>query len=173
MNMTIHFGGAFETVLLVENRPVLRNYVKGILEGARFTVIPADNAKQAVRLEAEFPGTIDLLLTDLKLGATSGPSLAKKLQERRPQMQVMMLSGDARGSLLLLFDAGWQYVEKAAVSSAIVSKVEELLRGAAERASGRFKTLKVARKSPGRSLLRAQPAAPRRRKSNRLMRAQG
>src|SRR5438105_15405046 len=102
--MTLHFGDAFETVLLVESGPVLRNYVKGILEGAQFTVIPADSAKQATRLEAEFPGTIELLLTDLKLGATSGPTLAKKLQKRRPQMQVMMVSREPQGSLLLLFD---------------------------------------------------------------------
>src|SRR5690242_4120797 len=94
-------GKVLETILLVESNPNLRKHLKEVLEHA-FTVCPVASAKEAVRLEAEFPGTIDLLLTDLRMPGTTGPSLAKKLQERRPHMRVMILAGFPGGALLIL-----------------------------------------------------------------------
>ena len=76
--MALPFEGTLETILLVEDHAALRKLVKQILEDANFTVIPASSAKQAIRLEAEFPGTIDMLLSDVRMTGTSGPKLAKR-----------------------------------------------------------------------------------------------
>jgi DNA-binding NtrC family response regulator len=40
-------------------------------------VLPANNAKEAMRVEAKFAGTIDLLLSDVRMPGMSGPDLAK------------------------------------------------------------------------------------------------
>jgi len=156
--MMLPFGGTREAILLVENRPVLRKFVQQILEGANFSVIPASNAKEAIRLEAEFPGTIDLLLSDLRITGISGPNLAKRLQARRPQMRVMLMSAYPGGALLIL-NGGWQYVEKPFVASVLVNKTRDVLRGETrEPSSDRFDTLKIPRRSFGRASLRFQPA---------------
>jgi len=47
-----------QTILLVEDHPLLLKLVKGILEDARFTVLAASSAKKAMRIEAEFSGNI-------------------------------------------------------------------------------------------------------------------
>jgi DNA-binding NtrC family response regulator len=117
-----------ETILLVEDHSALLKLVKQILEDAGFTVISAISAKQAIRLEAEFPGTIDLLLSDVRMRGMSGPILAKKLKERRPQMRVMLMSGYPGGALLVL-NYGWHYIEKPFVPSGLVGKVKDVLRG--------------------------------------------
>ena len=74
--MALTVGGPRETILLVEDHSVLLKLVKQILEDANFTVIAATCATQAARLEAEFPGTIDLLLSDVRMRGMSGPTLA-------------------------------------------------------------------------------------------------
>ena len=135
-----------ETILLVEDHPVLLKLVKQILEDASFTVIPASSGKQAIQFEAEFPGTIHLLLSDVRMKAMSGPSLAKKLKERRPQMRLMLMSGYPGGALLVL-NYGWHYIEKPFVPSVLVSKIKDVLGGETrEQSTDRFDTLKVPRR---------------------------
>jgi DNA-binding NtrC family response regulator len=163
MRFMVHpTDGKLETVLLVEDHPVLGKLVKDILETANFTVIAAGNLKQAIRLEAEFPGTIDMLLSDLRVAGMSGPKLATVLKQRRPQMRVVLMAGYPGGALLLL-NYGWHYIEKPLVPSVLVSKIKDILRGETrEQASDRFDTLKLPRKSMGRMPLDLhQRASPR------------
>jgi DNA-binding NtrC family response regulator len=158
--MALPIGGTRETILLVEDHAAMRKLVKQILEDAGFAVIPANNAKQALQLEAEFPGTIDLLLSDVRLGGISGPNLAKTLKERRPHMRVILMSGYPGGALLVL-NYGWHYLEKGFVPSLLVSKIKDVLRGETrEQATDRFNTLKEPRRSlaAGRSI-HVQPPA--------------
>lgn len=151
------FGGNLETILLVEDHSVLLKLIKRILEDANFSVIAAANAKQAIRLEAEFPGTIDLLLSDVRMRRVSGPALAKRLKERRPQMRVMLMSGYPGGALLVL-NYGWHYIEKPFVPSMLVSRIKDALRGETrEQTTDRFDSLKEPRRSFGRPLLHVQP----------------
>jgi DNA-binding NtrC family response regulator len=145
--MALPVGGTPETILLVEDHTALLKIVKQILEGAHFTVIPASSPKQAIQLEAEFPGTIDLLLSDVRMRGMSGPNLAKRLKERRPQMRVMLMSGYPGGALLVL-NYGWHYIEKPFVPSVLVSKIKDVLRGETrEQSTDRFDTLKEPRRA--------------------------
>jgi two-component system cell cycle sensor histidine kinase/response regulator CckA len=124
------------TILVVEDHSALLRLVKQILEDANFTVLPATTAGQAIRLEAEYPGTIDLLLTDVRMRGMSGPTLAKRLQQRRAQMRVMLMSGYPGGHLLVL-DYGWHYIEKPFVPSALVNKIKDVLWGESRESSTR------------------------------------
>jgi two-component system cell cycle sensor histidine kinase/response regulator CckA len=151
-----------ETILVVEDHSALLKLVKQILEDANFTVIPATSAKQAIRLEAEYPGTIDLLLTDVRMRGMSGPNLAKRLKENRPQMRVMLMSGYPGGALLVL-NYGWHYIEKPFVPAALVSKIKDVLHGETrEQSTYRYDALKDSRRPLGRVALNFQPSISRR-----------
>jgi two-component system, cell cycle sensor histidine kinase and response regulator CckA len=157
--MALPFEGTLETILLVEDHSALLKLIKQILENANFTVIPASSAKQALQLEAEFPGTIDLLLSDVRMRSLSGPNLAKRLKERRPQMRVMLMSGYPGGALLVL-NYGWHYIEKPFVPTALVSKIKDVLRGETrEQSTDRFDTLKEPRRPLGRIPRASHPMA--------------
>jgi DNA-binding NtrC family response regulator len=148
--MALPSDGKIETILLVEDHAALLKLVKQILEDANFNVISASNAKQATQLEAEFPGTIDLLLSDVRMRGTSGPTLAKRLKARRPLMRVALMSGYPGGAMLFL-NYGWHYIEKPFVASVLVSKVRDILHGETrEQATDRFDTLKATRRPFGR-----------------------
>jgi hypothetical protein len=160
--MSLPVEGKRETILLVEHNPVLLKRVKQILEDANFTVISAGSAKDAMRLEAEFPGTIHLLLSDVMVVGTSGPKLAERLKDRRPQIRIALMAGYPGGALLVL-NYGWHYIEKPLVASLLVSKVKDILVGEArEQSTHRFDTLKVPRKSFGRVPLDTNPISVRR-----------
>ena len=121
------FGGTRETILLVEDHSVLLKLVKQILEDADFSVIPAKSAREAMRLEAEFQGTIDLLLSDVRMRSKSGLDLAKTLTERRPQMRVVLMSGyPVRASMV--HRCGWHYIQKPFGPGALVDKIKAVLR---------------------------------------------
>ena len=159
--MALPFEGNRKTILLVEDHPTLLRHVKQILDDANFTVLAACSAKQAVRLEAEFPGTIDLLLSDVGMTGTSGPKLAKRLKDRRPQMRVVLMAGYPGGALLVL-NYGWHYIEKPLVASVLVSRLNDVLRGEThEQSTHRFDTLKAPRKSYGHVSLNFHPLVSR------------
>ena len=126
--MAQSLGGTRETILLVEDHSALLKLVKQILEDAGFSVIPAKNAREAIRLEAEVAGSIDLLLSDVRMRGTSGPDLAKKLQERRPHIHVVLMSGYPVGASVVHHN-GWHYIQKPFVPSALVDKIRVALRG--------------------------------------------
>ena len=157
--MALPFGATRETILLVEDHPALMKLVKQILEDANFTVIAATSTTQAARLEAEFPGTIDLLISDVRMRGMAGPKLAKKLKERRPQMRVVLMSGYPGGALLVL-NYGWHYIEKPFVPSALVSKIKDIFRSQVrEQSTDRFDTLKEPRRAFGHVSLDFQPSS--------------
>jgi DNA-binding NtrC family response regulator len=160
--MTLPNEGNSETILLVEHHPVLLKRVRQILEDANFNVISANSAKEAMRLEAEFPGTIDLLLCDVMVVGTSGPKLAERLKDRRPQIRTALMAGYPGGALLVL-NYGWHSIEKPLVASVLVHRIKDILRGEArEQNTNRFNTLKVPRKSSGSAPLAMHPFASRR-----------
>ena len=75
--------------------------VVAILKAAGFHVLQADGGVEALRVAAEYPDRIDLLLSDLKMPEMSGPELGELLKKTRPRVRVMLMSGFS-GDLLVL-----------------------------------------------------------------------
>ena len=94
--------GSLETILIVEDDTVIRRVVHNILEQAGFGLLVAANGIEALKIESGFEATIGLLLSDIMMPDISGPDLAKKLKELRPQMRVMLMSGYPDGATLVL-----------------------------------------------------------------------
>ena len=84
-----------ETVLLVEDEGALREMTRSILQQAGYLVLEADGAEKAFQLVRENPGNIDLLLTDVVMPGLGGKELAKRLNEARPGVKVLYMSGYA------------------------------------------------------------------------------
>ena len=81
-----------ETVLLVEDAPMIRRLAREIMERAGYTVIEAADAEQAVASAEQHP-LINLLLTDLIMPGPSGVELADRLRPDRPDLHVLYMSG--------------------------------------------------------------------------------
>ena len=113
------------TILVVEDTVAVLNTVRTILQRANFTVLAASNADDAMRL-AGSATIIDLLLSDVMMPDMSGPDLALKLKELRPEMRVILMSGYPGGGMLFL-NYGWYFIEKPSVPVQLVAKINEVL----------------------------------------------
>ena len=114
-----------ETILVVEDQPLVREAVRGILEYAGFCVLLDGSGAEAIQTDS-VEGTIHLLLSDVMMPDMSGPVVAQRLKKYRPEMRVMLMSGYADGAMLLL-NHGWHFIEKPFLPSALVQRVNEVL----------------------------------------------
>lgn len=85
--------GGFETVLVVEDDPAVREIVTQFLRGAAYYVLEARDSDEAVAVVRRDPRIIDLLVTDIVLPGQSGPELAGALREFAPKMRTLFISG--------------------------------------------------------------------------------
>ena len=118
-----------ETILLVEDEDAVRDLTRRCLVGGGYTVIPAGSAEEAIDLAAEHDGHIDLLLTDVVMPGASGPQLARRLLERRPDVRVLYVSGytDAAMASEGILDSGVSFLQKPFTPEALSRKVRDIL----------------------------------------------
>jgi CheY-like chemotaxis protein len=87
-------NGGKETILLVEDEPVVRELVRDILTTYNYSIVEAGSGIEALRVWDERDGKIDLLLTDIIMPeGLNGRELAKQLKGRKPDLKVIFSSG--------------------------------------------------------------------------------
>jgi CheY-like chemotaxis protein len=92
--------GEGQTILLVEDEPILRELAHAILEDAGYKVLDAEDSQGAFDVWEQHAEKIDLLLTDMVLpGGMSGRELALELQQRKPSLKVIYSTGYSQEKL--------------------------------------------------------------------------
>jgi DNA-binding NtrC family response regulator len=100
------------TILLVDDEPLFLRALERILHGDRHALRCASSAAEAERALAD--GEVDVVLLDVRLGATSGVELLEQLKRGRPDLEVVMMTG--HGSVESAVDCmrrgAFDYLEK-------------------------------------------------------------
>ncbi|HVR08686.1 MAG TPA: PAS domain-containing protein [Thermoanaerobaculia bacterium] len=117
-----------ETVLLVEDDELLRDFLRLLLEQAGYTVFCETSAASALE-RAPGAAAIDLVLTDVVMPGMSGPELAARLAAILPAARVLYMSGYtadviARRSLL---PPGAPFLEKPFSEDQLLRTVRQVL----------------------------------------------
>jgi DNA-binding NtrC family response regulator len=81
------------TILLVEDEPFVREATCSILESAGFEVLPAEDAREAMKVYEECKRGIDLVMTDMVLPGRTGQQLGQDLRQHSPEVVVLVTSG--------------------------------------------------------------------------------
>jgi len=115
-----------ETILVVDNDEAVLTPVVKLLEGANFRVLSAPSGDDAIKLAEETKGKIHLLLSAVDLPNMVGPDLGNALKKTRPDIHVMLMSGQENGNLLVL-NYGWAYIQKNVVPAKLVEMVTAVL----------------------------------------------
>jgi two-component system cell cycle sensor histidine kinase/response regulator CckA len=118
--------GTLETILVVDNDAAVRDTVVSILERANFRVLSAHGGVDAINLAADTAGEIHLLLSEVDVPQMSGPNLGQALKLTRPDIHVMLMSGQQNGNLLVL-NYGWAYIQKPLVATKLVQMIKDVL----------------------------------------------
>ena len=83
----------FETILLVEDEPAVRQLFAQALKRAGYSVHEARNGQEAMKLFDLHGESIDLLLTDMRMPYMGGAELAHHLRGRRRTLKLLCISG--------------------------------------------------------------------------------
>jgi CheY-like chemotaxis protein len=92
-------AGAGQTILVVEDDDAVRDVVQRILTKAGYHALLAANPKEALEISGTRAIHLDAMLTDVVMPEMSGPQLVVRVQEQRPDIPVLLMSGYTAGSL--------------------------------------------------------------------------
>jgi PAS domain S-box-containing protein len=87
----LHHGT--ETLLVVEDEPLILEWTCRSLEHCGYTVLSADSPEKALGVAAAETREIHLLVTDVVMPGMSGRDLKEKLQAVRPNLKCVFMSG--------------------------------------------------------------------------------
>jgi two-component system cell cycle sensor histidine kinase/response regulator CckA len=118
-----------ETILVVEDEEGVRRGVQRILKHAGYTVLVAADPAQAIALLEDYPGPLDMLLTDVVMPMMTGVQLAERVLTMRPGIKVLYMSGHAREGLDThqASEGGVEFLQKPFTRQAMLSKVAGVL----------------------------------------------
>jgi PAS domain S-box-containing protein len=134
--VTAAFGS--ETVLFVEDADEVRALACRALQAKGYRVLDAKDGPQALKIAAEFTGTIDLLATDLLLqGGINGRDLAGRLQTSRPGIRVLFTSAYASAAAASEFlDPSIAFLQKPYTGEDLARKVRAVVQNGASQNPG-------------------------------------
>lgn len=90
-----------QTVLLVEDEPMLRELGTMMIESLGYAVFAAENGVDALRIVRQHPERrIDLLVTDIAMPEMGGPELVENLRPLSPRTKIIFCSGFAGETIL-------------------------------------------------------------------------
>ena len=120
-----------ETILVVEDDPILRNLTKAILAARGYRVLTAATAEE---VEAACRGvgyTLDLLLTDVVMPGKGGREIAAQVLACCPKVKVLYMSGYASFAISQIgaLEPGITLLQKPFTPTSMAAKVREVLDG--------------------------------------------
>ncbi len=118
-----------ETVLLVEDEPMILEMTTMMLELQGYRVLPAGKPTEALRLADEHAGEIHLLITDVIMPEMNGRDLAVRLQAGYPRVKCLFMSGYTASVIGPhgVLDEGFAFIQKPFSMSDLCNRVRDVL----------------------------------------------
>lgn len=118
-----------ETVLVVEDEKMVRQFVSRALDGLGYTVWQAENGEAALDIFQEKSEQIDLLITDMVMPVMGGKALVEKLRGAYACLSVVYMSGyvEEMTSTDREFDAKASMLKKPFTADVLAQTVRQVL----------------------------------------------
>jgi two-component system, cell cycle sensor histidine kinase and response regulator CckA len=111
-----------QTVLVVDDLPIVRGAVRAMLEAGGYRVLEAADGAEALRVAEQHAGRVDLLMSDVVMPGMRGPELAERLVARFPELRVVLTSGYAEDAAAL---TGATFLQKPFTAAELAEKLRE------------------------------------------------
>jgi two-component system cell cycle sensor histidine kinase/response regulator CckA len=118
-----------ETILLVEDEPLVLQTLTLSLTRKGYHLLTAENPKEALEILAKYPKPIDLLITDVVMPEQSGLELVSQAYRLRPNLPVLYISGytEEHTKIQSLVHEGIAFLQKPFTPSTLARRVREIL----------------------------------------------
>lgn len=88
-----------ETILVIEDGEMVRNFVKTVLERCGYKVITANDGKEGLDTYIANMNTIDIVVLDLTMPNMSGQTVFEEMLKIKSNVKVIISSGQSNGEL--------------------------------------------------------------------------
>jgi len=121
--------GGGETILLVEDEPMLLEIGKSMLERLGYRVLAAGMPGEAVQAAEAHPDDIHLLMTDVVMPGMNGRELSERLLSLYPNLRCLFMSGYTSEVIAHhgVLDAGVPFIQKPFTLRTLSTKLREML----------------------------------------------
>jgi CheY-like chemotaxis protein len=121
---------AGETVLVVEDEPVVRDLIIEVLGDLGYRALEAADGPSGLRM-LQSRERIDLVVTDVGLPGLNGRQLADQARISRPGLKVLFITGYAENATLAagFLEPGMEMITKPFAVEALATKVKAMIRG--------------------------------------------
>jgi nitrogen-specific signal transduction histidine kinase/CheY-like chemotaxis protein len=118
-----------ETILLVEDEPVVRKLAVRALAEQGYHILEAEDGPAALAEAQSHPGELHLLVTDVVMPGMNGKELAERLAADRPELRVLFISGYAEHAVARqgVLEEGIAFLSKPFDLSQLARTVREVL----------------------------------------------
>jgi CheY-like chemotaxis protein len=118
-----------ETILLVEDEPMVLEMTAVMLKRQGYTVLPAFSPGEAIRLAREHAGEIHLLMTDVVMPEMNGRDLARNLLSLYPGLKRLFMSGYTADVIALhgVLEEGVPFIQKPFTMQGLAAKLRSVL----------------------------------------------
>jgi len=80
-------------ILVADDEVMIRNLVTILMQSEGYFVLSASDGHEGLELSRKYPGTIDLVITDVQMPRLNGADLCAHLLEERPEIKILVMSG--------------------------------------------------------------------------------
>jgi len=147
-----------ETILVVDDEPMVRALARRALESCGYTVLEAEDGRAALDLLASGPGgRVALVVADLVMPVMGGRELSERVRHSHPGIPVVFMSAHTGDDLAQrgLLSPDFAYLEKPFTPDGLVARVQRQLRAPSQArpggGPGAAGPARAARRSPPRS----------------------
>ena len=118
-----------KTILVVDDDSSITRMAIKILEPLGHEVFIAANGKEALEISRKHGEKIDLLLTDVVLPIINGRELAQILQQERPGMQIILMSGYPANIIapIDIIESNIHFIEKPLTRTTLTNLIQTTL----------------------------------------------
>ncbi|MFH0974505.1 MAG: PAS domain S-box protein [Spirochaetota bacterium] len=118
-----------ETLLVVEDDPVMLKMIKMMLETQKYNLITARTPGDAIRLAGDYKGDIHVLVTDVILPQMNGHDMSQQIQKIRPGIKCLYMSGYTADVIAHrgMLDEGVNFLQKPFSVQSLAVKLREVL----------------------------------------------
>ncbi|WP_163340664.1 response regulator [Desulfopila sp. IMCC35008] len=117
------------TVLLVEDEPLLLNIIREMLEEMGCDVFAVASPLKAIEVASDPSSAIDLLLTDVVMPEMNGKELANRIKALRPETKCLFMSGYTADIIAHkgVLEEGLNCINKPFTTQKLAIKIQELI----------------------------------------------
>ena len=118
-----------ETILLVEDEPILLDMTKEMLELNGYQVLIALNPDEALQIAGDHADEIHLVMTDVVMPGMNGYDLAEKLMSLYPSLKCLFMSGYTASVIARhgALDEPVHFIQKPFSMNDLIAKVRQVL----------------------------------------------